>query len=280
MVSFRTHLFRGFDSESSNIILKALSYAKSRIEEYRTEKKTAVDKSHHDVIDKEMDKEVEIIEMCENLISEVSKRARSGFMSKEHYEAVMDIIRSALEVYLQDTLKAKAKSGLDAFDRKIAKIRQIISFPSFNGRKTKLYEKYFEARNTSSREKKGEVFFSYSHKDRVLAGEIATLVNEKGIDVFLAHEDIEVSEEWREEIFKHLESDSVLLALLTPNYKKSVWANQEAGFMRGKGGKVIPLIVGDTKIKGCGFVEALQGIPIKEENLNNYLEEILHTIFK
>ena len=123
-------------------------------------------------------------------------------------------------------------------------------------------------------------FFSYSHRDRVLARKIATFLNEKGIDVFLAHEHIEVSEEWREEIFKHLESASVLLALLTPNYEKSVWANQEAGIMRGKGGKVIPLIVGKTEIKKSGFLEALQGIPIKEENLNDYLEEILRTILR
>ena len=276
--SSRPHFFRGFDTESSNVILKALSYAKSRIEEYRTEKKIAVDKSHHDVIDKEMDKEAVIIEMVEKLILEVDRHAR--FMSTEDYEAVMDIIGSALEIYLQDTLKAKAKSGLDAFDRKIATIRQIISLPSFKGRKTNLFEKYFEPRITRSQGKEGEVFFSYSHKDRVLAGKIATLMNEKGIDVFLAHEDIEVSEEWREKIFKHLESDNVLLALLTSNYKKSVWGNQEAGIMRGKGGRVIPLIVGKTKIKGCGFLEALQGISIKEENLNNYIEEILHTIFR
>ena len=129
------------------------------------------------------------------------------------------------------------------------------------------------------REKK-EVFFSYSHKDRVLAGKIAALLKEKGIVVFLAHENIEVSEEWRKEIFKHLESDRVLLALLTPNHEKSVWANQEAGIMHGKGEKVIPLIVGKTEIKKCGFLEALQGIPIKEENLDDSLGEILRAIFR
>jgi len=68
--------------------------------------------------------------------------------------------------------------------------------------------------------------------------------------------------------------------LLTPNYEKSVWANQEAGVMHGKRGKVIPLIVGKTKIKKCGFVEALQGIAIKEENLDDSFEEILHAIFR
>ena len=216
--------------------------------------------------------------MVENLLKEDVRHV--GFVWAEEYKVIMDIIRSSLEIYLRDTLEAKAKSGLDAFDRKIAEIRQIISLASFRDRKTDLYDKYLEARIRSSQGKKGEVFFSYSHKDRVLAGKIATLLNEKGIDVFLAHEDIEVSERWREEIFKHLESDNVLLALLTPKYEKSVWANQEAGIMHGKRGKVIPLIVGETNIKKFGFLEALQGISIKEENLNDYLEEILRNIFR
>jgi hypothetical protein len=276
--SSRPYIFRGFNSKSSNIILKALSFSKSKIEEYRTQKKIAVDKTHHDVIDKEFDQLVKSIETVENFITEDVRRTR--FLHKEHHEAIMDIIRSALEIYLRDTLEAKAKSGLDAFDRKIAEIREIIGFALFKGRKTDLFEEYFEAGVTSSQGKKGEVFFSYSHKDRVLAGKIATLLIEKGIDVFLAHEDIEISEEWREEIFKHLESDSVLLALLTPNYEKSVWANQEAGFMHGKRGKVIPLIVRRTEIKKCGFLEALQGIAIKEENLDASLEEILQAIFR
>ena len=270
--------FRGFDPKSSNIILKALSFAKSRIEENRTEKKKAVDKTHHDVIDKEIDEAVRSIEFVENLLKKDFRRV--DFVWAQEYEALLDIIRSALEIYLQDTLEVKDKSGLDGFDRKIAEIRHIISFASFKGRKADLYNKYFEAPATTSQGNKSEVFFSYSHKDKVLAGNIANLLKEKRIDVFLAHENIEVSEEWREEIFKHLESDSVLLALLTPNYEKSVWANQEAGIMRGKGGKVIPLIVGETNIKKFGFLEALQGIPIKEENLNDYLEEILRNIFR
>lgn len=267
---------RGFDPESSKIILGALSFVKSRIEEYKSEKKMALDKAHHDVIDRELGWEVSYIEYVEGWV----KESRRGFMETEVYNIVMDIIRSALEIYLRDTLEAKIKSGLNAFDRKIAEIRQIISFACFKDRKTDLYDKYFEARITSPRGKKGEVFFSYSHKDRVLAGKIAALLADKGIDVFLAHEDIEVSAEWREEIFKRLERCNVLLALLTPNYEKSVWANQEAGIMWGKGRKVIPLIVKETDLKKFGFLEALQGIPIEGENLDDSLGEILRIIFR
>ena len=275
--SSRPHIFRGFDPESSEIILEALSLLKSRIEGYWREKKLAVDEAHHDVINREIEEELRRIDIVENLLKEGGRRA--GFMDAETHETIMDIIRSALEIYLKSTLEAKARSGLNAFDSKIQGIRQTISWGGFEDRKTSLFDKYFVAHGASQRGKKVEVFFSYSHKDRVLAGKIADLLIDKGIDVFLAHEHIAISKEWREEIFKHLERDNVLLALLTPNYEKSVWANQEAGIMRGKRGKVIPLIFGGIELEKFGFLEALQGIPVSEENLDDCVQEILSIIF-
>lgn len=37
---------------------------------------------------------------------------------------------------------------------------------------------------------------SYSHKDREIAGEANEVLSEAGIEAFVAHDDIEVSEEW------------------------------------------------------------------------------------
>jgi len=267
-------LYGGFYPETIKAILEALYFVKEKIVEYGTEKKTAVDKAHHDVIDKEIGKEVEIIEEVETFFKE---KAGGGIydMDAKSHEASMDIVRSALEIYLRDTMETKAKSGLTGFDAKIQEIRRITSLEGLKDKKTGLYDKYYKAPIPSPEGKKVEVFFSYSHEDKVLAGTIANLLTNRGIDVFLAHEDIEVSEEWREEIFKHLESCTVLLALLTPNFEKSVWANQEVGHMRGKRGKVIPLIVGETDIKKFGFLEALQGITVKEENLDDCVKRIL-----
>ena len=46
--------------------------------------------------------------------------------------------------------------------------------------------------------------------------------------------------------------------LLTYNYEDSAWANQEAGYMLGKGGKNISLIIDNADIKKFGFLESLQ----------------------
>jgi len=271
-------LYGGFYQESIKTILEALNFVKEGVFQYGKEKKIAVKWVHHDVIDKEIGIEVKIIERAETFFKEKAGLGMYDMDAKSH-ETIMDIVRSALEVYLRDTMEAKAKSGLTGFDAKIQEIRRIISLEGLKDRKTDLYDKYYKAPIPSAEGKRVEVFLSYSHEDRVLAGEIARLLTKREIDVFLAHEDIEVSEEWREEIFKHLESCFVLLALLTPNFEKSVWANQEAGHMRGKKGKVIPLIVGETDIKKFGFLEALQGIPVKE-NLEGCVEEILSIILR
>jgi hypothetical protein len=201
-------------------------------------------------------------------------------LDEKTHTATMDIIRSALEVLLQDTLDARAKTGLPVFDSKIEEIRRAISLEGFKNRETKLFDKYYQARTQSIEGRKVEVFLSYAHENRVLAGKIASLLKNRDIDVFLAHEDIEVSEEWRKEILKHLKTDRILIALLTPEYERSVWTNQEAGYVLGKEGKNIPLIVGNVDIKKFGFLESFQGIPILEENIEDSIDEIIKAILK
>ena len=105
-------------------------------------------------------------------------------------------------------------------------------------------------------------------------------MKEKGIDVFLAHENIEISKKWRDEILKHLRNDNFLLALLTDNYEKSVYTNQEAGYMMGKKGKNIPLMVRKTNIKNFGFLETYQGVSVIEENLKDAVEKMVDIIRK
>lgn len=206
------YIWRGFVPEENRIIEEALSFIKSRIKKYWLQKRSVVDETHHDVINKEIGKVVHRIERVEAVIRDDTRSV--GVMRADDYEAVMDIIKSALEIYLEDTLDAKAKSGLDAFDRKIQEIRKVTNSEVLKDRKTNLFNEYSDIPTTSLKGVVVEVFFSYSHKDRVLAGKIASLLTEKRISVFPAHEDIEVSKEWRDEIFEHLKSSNVLLALL------------------------------------------------------------------
>ena len=47
-------------------------------------------------------------------------------------------------------------------------------------------------------------FVSYSHVDRKFGQQAKDVLGEVGIDAFLAHEDLETSEEWRDRILSEL----------------------------------------------------------------------------
>lgn len=124
-----------------------------------------------------------------------------------------------------------------------------------------------------------EFFISYSSKDKELASKIGEMLSQK-YSVFLAHRDISMSKEWRDDILSHLESCSVLIAVCTSNYANSAWGNQEAGIAIEKGRKVIPLFAQGTNKSRFGFLEAKQGHPheFTEQNLKNIVNDVIKAV--
>src|ERR1700733_5688190 len=74
-------------------------------------------------------------------------------------------------------------------------------------------------------------FISYSHKDRKDSAEAKAVLAEVGIEAFLAHDDLLVSEEWRERIIEELQRCDIFVPLLSANFLESKWASQEVGFI-------------------------------------------------
>jgi hypothetical protein len=120
-----------------------------------------------------------------------------------------------------------------------------------------------------------EIFVSYSHKDKDLAGKIGKLLDRAGQTPFLAHDDIKPTEDWEEEIKKRLNTCSALVAVITPNFVGSAYANQEVGFTMGKGKAVIPLRLGESELPG--FVKSSQAIPDSETKLDDAIGAIVQT---
>lgn len=86
-------------------------------------------------------------------------------------------------------------------------------------------------------------FLSYSHKDRRLAGLTKECLDSYGFDTFLAHEDLQPSEEWQKTILKRLKDCIVFLPLLTDAFSKSDWTDQETGIAVGLKKIIAPLKV-------------------------------------
>jgi hypothetical protein len=94
---------------------------------------------------------------------------------------------------------------------------------------------------------KNKVFISYSVKDKAIAGEIKNLLKRANLSAFLAHEDIEVSQEWAEKILDEINSSEIFICLLNENFKNSDYCIQETGIAASKRNMcVIPLSLDGT----------------------------------
>jgi len=97
----------------------------------------------------------------------------------------------------------------------------------------------------------------------------------RGSTAFLAHDGIEISKTWREEILAHLKSCQALIAVVTPNFEKSTYANQEAGITLGRGK---PVISPNFTKELPGFLESIQAVHVSEANLGAAVERAIKVI--
>lgn len=108
-----------------------------------------------------------------------------------------------------------------------------------------------------------QAFISYQTADKKVAGAVKEILKAEGIESFLAHEDIPVSEEWRLEILKKIRKAQIFVALISKNYHKSVWCIQEAGIAAGRTKMAsICLLLDETTPPG--FLQAVQGKQCKD----------------
>ena len=104
-----------------------------------------------------------------------------------------------------------------------------------------------------------KVFLSYHHKDRRTAGRVKEYLSPLGMDVFLAHEDLEPSSEWQKEILKGLKGCGVFIPLLTKNFRSSLWTDQETGIAFASNKTILPLKVSADPYGFIGKVQGLSG---------------------
>lgn len=118
------------------------------------------------------------------------------------------------------------------------------------------------------------LFASHSSKDRRFVADVRSAVQPFGIDLFVAHEDIEPSREWLRVIEYALSSCHALIAFLTEHFRPSPWTDQEVGIVYGRGVPVLPLMLGQTPYGFMGKFQGLRG-DHAEEVANEVLSAIL-----
>jgi hypothetical protein len=81
-----------------------------------------------------------------------------------------------------------------------------------------------------------------------------------GISAFVAHNDINPTIEWQNEIELALSTCDALVALLHPGFHESKWTDQEIGFVMGRSMPAFSVTLGETPYGFIGKTQAFNGI--------------------
>lgn len=101
------------------------------------------------------------------------------------------------------------------------------------------------------------VFLSHKATVKESTSQIKQALARCGIAAFVAHEDIEPTEEWQREIERALFSMDALVALLSEDFHDSNWTDQEVGIAIGRG---VPLIAVRLGMDPYGLMGKGQGL--------------------
>lgn len=109
-------------------------------------------------------------------------------------------------------------------------------------------------------------FLSYQTADKLVAGQVRRVLADVGIDCFLAHEDIAVSEEWRLKILEEIGKADIFICLLSKDYYNSPWCSQESGIAAFRQDMtIIPLSLDGTIPQG--FISSFQSVKVDPERV-------------
>jgi len=117
------------------------------------------------------------------------------------------------------------------------------------------------------------LFISHLAVHRKWAGEFQTALLPYGISGFVAHNDIEPTTEWQNQIETALSTCDALIALLHDKFHESKWTDQEVGFAMGRGVPVYSVHFGEAPYGFIGRFQAFNGNKIDPT-------ELAHQVFK
>ncbi len=107
------------------------------------------------------------------------------------------------------------------------------------------------------------LFISHLATHKKWAGELQEALLGYGISGFVAHNDIEPTLEWQNQIEMALSTCDALVALLHEHFHASKWTDQEIGFAMGRGVPVFSVRFGQDPY---GFIGRFQGFNAKNSD--------------
>lgn len=122
-----------------------------------------------------------------------------------------------------------------------------------------------------------KLFMSHITKDKKMVSEVKSKLMQYGIDSFVAHEDIEPTKEWMDEIVAGLDTCDALTAFITEDFHASKWTDQEVGYCIRRRVLIVPLGLGSTPY---GFMGKYQGLQCKNLDSAQMADKIFDILVK
>lgn len=119
------------------------------------------------------------------------------------------------------------------------------------------------------------VFLSHKADYKVETAKLKEAFLAYGVTCFVAHEDIEPTHEWQNEIENALFSMEACVVLLTPGFHSSFWTDHEIGVAIGRRVPVIPVKLGIDPYGFIGKYQAVNGQALISSNLASTLFGLL-----
>ena len=119
------------------------------------------------------------------------------------------------------------------------------------------------------------LFITHVATHKAIAHELKKQLEPFHVSCFVAHDDIEPTREWEDEIEEALRSMDAMAALLSPDFHSSNWTDQEVGFAVGTGRLILPLRFG---LNPYGFIAKYQGYSMTDVPYATITNDILEIL--
>ena len=119
------------------------------------------------------------------------------------------------------------------------------------------------------------IFISHVATYKKQARELKIALKTFGVTSFVAHEDIEPTKKWLDEIQSALSSMDSIVAIVTPDFIQSKWCDQEVGIAMGLGRLIVPVRMGADPY---GFLGKYQGLASHGKTMDQVASEVFSII--
>jgi len=107
-------------------------------------------------------------------------------------------------------------------------------------------EKVIDSQNVSSED--NVIFISHNHDDADFAELLKLKLEKSKLNGWIDSERLKIGQDWREEIDIGIQNSIAVIAIMTPEARKSEYVTYEWAYAWGKGKKVFPLMLKQTQL--------------------------------